>query len=130
MNLLRITILFISASFISSCSGKNSINQAISKATGRLIGNRNTKLNERDQQAMSQSWHKALEFTRSGQTIEWRSKESGHYGSITPIEVFKSSDGRYCRKFTQTIFTGGEPQKTSGSACRQANGQWKLVDNK
>ena len=32
-----------------------------------------------------------------------------------------------CREFTQTITVGGRPQQAYGTACRQADGTWQVV---
>jgi len=38
-----------------------------------------------------------------------------------------SSNGRYCREFTQEIFIGGEKKTGYGRACRQPDGSWEIV---
>ena len=40
-----------------------------------------------------------------------------------PIEI-----PSYCREFTTTIVIDGAPQQAYGTACRHADGTWKLVN--
>ncbi len=68
----------------------------------------------------------ALEETKSGTTSTWRNPDTDHSGSITPTKAYQVADGSYCREFTQTILVGGREQEAYGTACRQADGTWKL----
>ena len=36
--------------------------------------------------------------------------------------------GAYCRDFTQTIVIDGQPQDATGTACRQPDGGWRVVN--
>ena len=83
-------------------------------------------LDEYDKAILMKTSQQALEFTPSGNSVEWRNPDSGNYGSVTPTRTFKQK-GRYCREYTQEIFIGGEKQKAYGKACRQPCGQWQIV---
>jgi surface antigen len=69
----------------------------------------------------------ALESTPSGQSVTWRNPDSGNSGVVTPVRSYQTSTGQYCREFTYTITTGGEKHQSSGTACRQPDGSWKIV---
>jgi surface antigen len=84
-------------------------------------------LDQRDQQMAQQAAHQALEKTPSGVTTEWRNPDNGHTGTVTPKRTYQSARGQYCREYTQTISIGGRPQTSYGTACRQPDGQWKIV---
>jgi surface antigen len=153
MKLFKIITLVLSISLLSSCANKTQGGTAMGAVTGALVGSAFGKgdgkilaigagmlagafagnkigaaLDERDRLAIAQSSQKALEFSRSGQAVEWRNPDSGHYGSITPANTYRGEDGRYCREFTQTVVIGGEPQKAYGKACRKPDGQWKMIN--
>ncbi len=53
--------------------------------------------------------------------------ESGNYGTVTPIRDGSTSSGQYCREYQQTVTVGGRTQQAYGTACRQPDGQWKVV---
>jgi len=64
-----------------------------------------------------------------GQEISWKNPGNGHSGTITPTRDGKDAAGNSCREYQMTINVGGETQKAYGTACRQADGSWKVVNN-
>jgi len=63
----------------------------------------------------------------AGQTITWYNPDSGNQGTITPMRNGRNSSGELCREYQQTITVGGRTQRAYGTACRQADGSWKIV---
>ena len=90
---------------------------------GGFIGNR---LDARDKRMASEAAQKAFENNRSGQTSVWNNPDSGHSGTITPTRTTQLANGQYCREYNQTITVGGEQHPAYGTACRQADGTWKI----
>ncbi len=62
-----------------------------------------------------------------GQTITWNNPQSGHSGTVTPVRDGTDTSGNYCREFQQTVIIDNQPQKAYGTACRQPDGSWKVV---
>lgn len=94
---------------------------------GALAGSEIGKsLDRADKLYMSQTTQAALEHTRTGTTSTWSNPDSGHGGSITPVDTYQREDGRYCREFQQTVTVGGETQQAYGTACRQPDGSWQI----
>ncbi len=73
-------------------------------------------------QATSQA-HKAP----IGETITWNNPETGHAGTVKPVNDGYSSSGRYCREYQQTVIVGGEEKSAYGKACQQPDGSWEIV---
>jgi surface antigen len=71
---------------------------------------------------------RALETLPPGQSLPWRNPESGNSGTVTPKAYYKADNGGYCREFQQTITVGGQTQQGYGTACRQPDGSWKIVN--
>jgi len=92
--------------------------------TGGLIGH---LVDNKDKQIAAQSAHQALENTPSGQTVTWRNPDNGHTGTVTPVRTYQTNSGQYCREYTQTVTIDNRPQQSYGTACRQADGSWKIV---
>jgi hypothetical protein len=44
-----------------------------------------------------------------------------------PKPAYQASNGEYCREFTQTVSVGGRAQEAYGTACRQPDGSWRIV---
>ena len=61
-----------------------------------------------------------------GETIHWNDEDAS--GSVTVIRDGTSSTGRYCREYTQEIRIGDEAQRGYGTACRNPDGSWEIVN--
>ncbi|KAJ6644815.1 Zinc import ATP-binding protein ZnuC [Pseudolycoriella hygida] len=119
----------VAGALIGSQFGKGAgslVGTGIGALAGAFIGGQIGKqMDDYDKQLLQQSSHRALENAPSGQSIEWRNPDSGHYGYVTPVNTFKNNYGEYCREYTQVVVIGGNRQKAYGKACRQPDGQWK-----
>ncbi len=92
---------------------------------GAAIGDRMDAADRRESERAAQ---RALETAPSGQATTWNNPDSGNHGSVTPTRTFQTDNGQYCREYQQTVVIGGEEQQAHGTACRQADGSWRIVD--
>ena len=60
-----------------------------------------------------------------GQAITWN--DGGASGSVVALRDGKSTSGRYCREFQQTVTVGGKAEQAYGTACQQPDGAWEIV---
>ena len=93
----------------------------IGAVVGGAIGR---SMDEADQACAAQ----ALEYAKLEQSVVWDDPERGASYTITPTQVVRSSRGDECRKYLLQSAVGGRVQKHSGTACRQDNGAWTLVE--
>jgi surface antigen len=70
----------------------------------------------------------SLETTRSGTASRWVNPDNGHAGSFTPLNSYRSADGLDCRDYDQVITVEGRSQTARGTACRQPDGSWRIVN--
>ncbi len=63
------------------------------------------------------------------QPISWSNPQSGNSGTIIPTNEGRRADGAYCREFQQNIVVGGQTQRGYGTACREPDGSWRIVNN-
>ena len=85
------------------------------------------QLDERDRLLASQAIQEA-HTAPIGQTITWNNAQTGHAGTVTPTrEGTNDQTGAYCREYQQTVTVGGKTQDAYGTACRQPDGTWKVV---
>jgi len=63
----------------------------------------------------------------NNQTITWNNPQSGNSGAIQPTRTYRDSSGQTCRDYTHTVTIDGKKEVARGTACRQADGNWKLV---
>lgn len=102
---------------------------AIGTLAGALIGQGvGQSLDRADQLAMQNTAQQTLERNPSYQTSSWQNPDSGNSGSVMPTRTYQMASGQYCREYTQTVNVGGDRQQAYGTACRQADGSWKVVN--
>lgn len=95
---------------------------------GGWLGNSvGASLDRSDQMYAERTYNQAFESSRSGTESSWRNPDSGNYGTVTPTRTYQDS-GRNCRDFTQTIYVEGRAQTGRGTACRDGDGTWRIVN--
>jgi surface antigen len=63
-----------------------------------------------------------------GQTIVWTNPETGNRGTVTPTREGRvPTSGEYCREYQNTVQIGGRGEQSYGTACRQPDGSWRVV---
>lgn len=107
--------------------------QLAATAAGTLLGaflgsEVGQSLDRADKLHAGRANYQALEYAPAGNQVAWENPDSGHYGSVTPTRTWQAGSGEYCREFQQQAAIGGEIQALYGTACRQPDGQWQVVD--
>jgi surface antigen len=153
----RILIVFVAAGFLAACaqaqnnpkqtvgtvagaglgallgsqigSGKGQLAAvAIGAVAGGLLGSEIGKsMDDVDRQKAQLATQQALETAPSGTAVAWRNPDSGHYGQVTPQPAYQSNTGQTCREYQQEVTIGGKSETVVGTACRQADGSWRVV---
>ncbi len=96
---------------------------------GGVLGNSvGRSLDNADMAAYNNATQNAMETGRNGQSLPWKNSQSGNSGSITPSNYYQNNSGQYCREYNQHVTVGGKTQHAFGTACRQPDGTWKIVD--
>ena len=54
--------------------------------------------------------------------------DSGNSGTVKPQPSYQNASGQYCREYQQTITVDGKTETAYGTACRQPDGSWKIVN--
>ncbi|MHA1598089.1 MAG: RT0821/Lpp0805 family surface protein [Alphaproteobacteria bacterium] len=115
------------------------VGQMISMAGGTLAGAgfgyvAGGILGESDQAAYDKSSQMALNSASDGSVSEWSNPETGNGGILIPTRTYMTGDGRYCRDYRVTHAVKDEAADTgafirkNGSACQQADGSWKKLE--
>ncbi len=101
---------------------------------GRLFGYRlGAELDALDRQMAERMLYTVLQKAPTGETGQWKNPDTGSYGSATVTSTsLMETPGhiQLCREFTTIIVIGGKEYEGCGTACRQADGSWKIVDRK
>ncbi len=73
------------------------------------------------------TFQQALTTAKTGSTSRWRSRGTGHSGTLTVIRTFRNAQGVFCRNFRQTVTANGRTKRASGVACQGRNNSWRIV---
>lgn len=98
---------------------------AVGTLAGSMVGSElGRSLDEQDRQLSRGATQQALE---SGQSTNWNNNNSGHSGTITPTRTY-TADNTQCREYQHRVKINGRYQDAYGTACRQPDGTWRLVN--
>ena len=108
-------------------SSKKELWTVLGIGLGAMIGQSiGQQLDERDQMLMAQTFEFAMEKAPTNETAKWENPDTGVGGSVTPTKTYSTTEGTPCREFTTTVSIGGQSEQAYGTACRQADGSWKV----
>ena len=95
---------------------------------GALVGSEfGRTMDEQDRMRADQAVNQA-HTAPVGETIAWNNPESGNTGTVTPVRDGTSTNGLYCREFQQTVTVNGGTESAYGTACREPDGTWRIVE--
>lgn len=66
-----------------------------------------------------------LETVRTGVSSSWRNPDTGYEYQVTPTRTY-ASGLEPCREYSVKALIGGREQEVIGTACRQADGSWRV----
>jgi len=69
----------------------------------------------------------ALENVRTGVPSTWVNPDTGYEYVVTPTNTYESDAGP-CREYTMDATIGGRTEQIYGTACRQPDGSWQVVN--
>ena len=70
----------------------------------------------------------AMEHAKENQPIAWKNPDTEEQYTVTPVRTFQTNEGRYCREYQAQATVGGKVQETYGTACRQPDGAWQIIN--
>lgn len=92
---------------------------------GAMIGGALGKsMDDVDRVRMSQS----LENNPVGKPAYWQNERTGATYTVTPVRNVSVGHNPYCREYRTVANVGGKTQQIYGTACRQPDGAWKVVE--
>ncbi len=68
-----------------------------------------------------------LETTRTGVATTWHNPDTGYNYRMEPTRTYERAQGP-CREYTLDAQIGGRTEQVYGTACRQPDGSWRIVD--
>ena len=108
-------------------SSKKELWTVLGIGLGAMIGSSiGQQLDERDQMLMAQTFEHTMERAPTNEVGVWENPSTQNSGTFTPKSTVMQANGQPCREFTQVVYIGGNPESAHGTACRQADGSWKI----
>jgi surface antigen len=95
---------------------------------GAFVGREIGKSMTRADQAAANRAQTQAQTAPVGQQISWSNPESGNSGTVTPVREGRDTAGNQCREYRTTVTVGGKQEEAYGTACRQPDGSWKVVN--
>jgi len=109
-------------------SGGKSTAAIIAAMNGGLVsGSIGAGLSASEKRTALEAEYKALEYTPSGQPVGWKGDQPSHYGEVTAAQPYRVGS-QDCRQYAQTVNAGGAAATARGTACRNADGSWTLLN--
>ena len=108
---------------IGSGTGKTIATVAGTLLGAGLGGAIGSSMDDVDRMKMNQ----ALETAPANQPVQWQSQRGNQY-TVTPSATYRNAQGVDCRKFTTMANINGKQQEVKGTACRNPNGSWHIVN--
>ena len=103
------------------------IGAIIGASVGREVGE---SMDGTSRRKALQATRHALETAEIGTGIAWENPANAGAparGSTVITRQGVDQQGRTCREFQQAVTIGGREAQSYGTACRDGNGDWKLV---
>ncbi len=101
---------------------------ALGTLAGAFLGREVGKSLDKADQAHMQRAETAAQTAPVGQRISWSNPDSGNSGSVTPTREGRDQAGNQCREYQTTVTVGGKQEQAYGTACRQQDGSWKVIN--
>ena len=96
----------------------------ISAMGGGLVGGAiGAGLTPREKRSALEAEYKALEYTASGQPVDWKSDQSARHGEVVAAQPYRVGS-QDCRQYTHTVYAGSAGTTARGTACRNPDGSW------
>ncbi|MBX3492608.1 MAG: hypothetical protein KF899_06585 [Parvibaculum sp.] len=70
-----------------------------------------------------------LEYAPNRRAVSWRDAQTGYGYEVTPMRTYEPHPGRYCREYQTVVTIGGRAEEAYGTACRQPDGAWEIVNS-
>jgi surface antigen len=103
---------------------------AVGALAGAWLGGETGKsLDKADKAYAQRTAQDALEYNRTNQTSSWNNPDSKASGTVTPTRTFQTAQGNSCREYETSIIVDGKTETATGTACRQPDGTWRVVNN-
>jgi surface antigen len=109
---------------LASAGGDRPVYAVAGTAAGPLVGPKIARaMDEVDHHCIGRT----LEYAPDNHRVRWQNEARDLSYIVVPVRTFQNDNGLYCREYRATTTMGGRSLEALASACRSANGSWKLL---
>lgn len=102
---------------------------AVGTLAGAYLGSQlGQELDKADQEAVADMTQDTLENNPTGTASTWSNPDNTASATVTPTTTYVADSGEDCRDFEQTVMVEGETETVYGTACRESDGRWRVVE--
>jgi len=102
---------------------------AVGTLAGAWLGSSiGRNMDETDRLKSQRTTQDSLEYNKAGTTSSWSNPDSGYKGSTTPTRTYQTADQQACREYRSTVTIDGKTEEAVGTACREPDGTWRIVN--
>lgn len=83
-------------------------------------------LRDGDRKRALEAEYRALEYSTSGEPVNWENGWSGNRGVVVAAQPYRVG-AQDCRPYSHTVNIGGKAETARGTACRNADGSWTAL---
>ncbi len=95
---------------------------------GGLVGGPfGTKLERGDRTVAFEAEYKALEYSKGGELVNWTGKTGSVSGKVVAAQPYRVGS-QDCRQYSHELDQSGIVTNARGTACRNADGTWSLLE--
>lgn len=94
---------------------------------GGLVMASNAELTRQEQLVAIDAEYHALETAPAGEPVEWSDETTGNNGTVTAAQPYRVGS-QDCRPYSHVIRAEGAPNSLRGTACRNPDGSWTLLN--
>lgn len=69
----------------------------------------------------------SFEVAHDNQSVAWNNPDSRTDYTVTPVSSYKNRSGQNCRNYTSEVTIEGRRQASTGTACKDTNGEWRIA---
>ncbi len=69
-----------------------------------------------------------FEVAHDNQSVNWKNPDTNANYRVTPVSSYNSQSGQMCRDYTSEVIIDGRRQTSTGSACKNSDGEWQIIN--
>jgi surface antigen len=102
---------------------------AVGTLAGAYLGGElGRSLDESEREAVADLTQDTLEHTPTGTAATWENPDKTVAAEVVPTRTTVAATGETCRDFEQTVMVDGRSETVHGTACREGDGRWRIVE--